>query len=58
MFEKDAWLAAWGIYKKGKFDGRAYICRECRYYHLTSKKGVVPQWLVDIINEEKNEKAI
>ncbi len=52
-FEKDAWLVAYGIYKKGKFDGSVYICRECRNYHLTSKKGIIPKWLVDIINDEK-----
>ncbi len=57
-FEIDAWLVAWGIYQKKIYDGHAYLCKECKYYHLTSRKGIVPQWLVDVITKKSPPPSI
>lgn len=48
-FEKDAWYAAYGIHKKYGREQSAYLCRIDGYYHLTSRKGRLPEWLIEEI---------
>jgi hypothetical protein len=49
-FEKEAWLVAWKLYKKSGRETSVYLCAIDGYYHLTSKKKRLPEWLIEIIN--------
>jgi hypothetical protein len=52
-FEKDAWIAAWKLYKEKRRDCSAYLCPLDGYYHLTSKKKRLPEWLIELINSNE-----
>lgn len=46
-----AWLAAYKQFLKRKTEQSPYLCSVCNNYHLTTRKGRVPDWLVDMITK-------
>jgi hypothetical protein len=47
--EDHAWRAAYKVYLKLGKEQSPYLCRECAWYHLTTRTGKVPKWLEEEI---------